>query len=88
MVERNGLVALQQYSANNIVKRVEIDGETYSPALKNNVILLWLEKEKAEKLLNSPKNTTKSCNCNGGSYRPLFYPASEINVNIHETGHP
>jgi hypothetical protein len=87
MVIRNNTVALQQYSANNIPKRVEVEGTLYEPSLRNNVILVWVAQEDAEKIINSPLNTTKSCNCNNGTYKPMFYYASEINVSIHETGH-
>ncbi len=88
MVTRNGQVALQQYSANNIPKKVSVDNVVYEPSLKNNVILMWVSEETAEKILSSPSNMTKGCNCpNAGALKPLFYPASEINVSLFETGH-
>ena len=86
MVKRDGQVALQQNSANNIPRQVEVDGVTYTPALRYNVILVWVLEEHAEKIINSPKNKEKSCNCNGGTFRPQFFYASQINVNIFETG--
>ena len=81
------MTALQQFSANNIPKTVEVNGIQYTASLKNNVLLVWMPQDQAEQLLNSPQNTTKSCNCNnGGGIRPLFFVASDINVSIHETG--
>jgi len=86
MVIRNGLVALQQFSANNIPKTVELNGIQYSPSLKNNVILVWIPESQAEQLLGSPKNMVSSCNCGNGATRQLFFPATETNVCIWETG--
>ena len=86
MIVREGKVALQQYSINNIPKQVEVDGTLYTPVLRNNVILVWVAEEHAEKIINSPKNTVKSCDCPNASRRQLFYYCSEINVSIHETG--
>ena len=86
MVKRDGLVALQQYSPNNIPKQVEVDGTLYTPVLRYNVILVWVAEEHAEKIINSPKNVVKSCNCPNASNKPMFYYCSEINVSIHETG--
>lgn len=86
MVKRDGKIALQQNSSNNIPKQVEVDGTLYSPVLRHNVILVWVAEDHAEKIINSPKNTMKSCDCNNASYKPMFYYCSEINVSIHETG--
>lgn len=86
MVIRNGLVALQQYSANNVPKTVEVGGVQYTSSLKNNILMVWMLQEHAEQLLNSPQNMTKSCNCNNDAKRPLFFPASETNVSLHQTG--
>ena len=89
MIKKDGLVALQQYSANNISRKVEVEGVIYESNLKNNVILMWVPETVAEKILNSPNNMTKGCNCpNAGALKPLFYYASQTNVNIHETGQP
>jgi hypothetical protein len=87
MVVRDGMVALQQFSPNNVPKTVEIDGVQYTSSLRNNVLMVWMPQEHAEKLLGSAQNITKSCNCANGATKPLFFPASEINASLHETGH-
>ena len=55
---RDGMVALQQYSANNIPKTVEVNGIRYTSSLQNNVLLVWMPESQAEQLLNSPQNMT------------------------------
>jgi len=89
MVIRNGQVALQQFSANNVpIRKLEVDGIVYEPpSLRNNVILVWVPESTAEKILSSPGNMTSSCNCGNGAKRQLFFPASDINVSLWETGH-
>lgn len=85
MITRDGKVALQQWSANNIPKKVEVDKVLYEPTLRNNVILVWVNEEQLQTILDIK---VKSCNCNNGATKPLFFIASDVNVAIHENGHP
>lgn len=80
---RDGKVALQQFSANNIPKKVEVDGVRCEPSLRNNVIMAWVEEKYVPKILEIK---VKSCDCNNGAMRPLFFIASDINVSLWETG--
>ena len=81
------MVALQQFSPNNVPKRLDVDGIFYTASLQNNVLLVWVPEEISERILSSPANMVDSCNCGNGAKKPLFFPASEINVSLHETGH-
>lgn len=83
MVTRNGKVALQHRTTNPV--SVEIDGtdRVYSFVPQNNVCLAWVEEQDVEKLLAVK---TKACNCGNGSNAQKFFPASEINVCLWETG--
>lgn len=85
MVIRNGLVALQHYSTNPSPP-VVVGDTTYQAQPKHNVSLMWVKEEDVQKILNSPQNLVKGCNCGGGATKPRFFIASEINVSVHETG--
>lgn len=84
MVKRNGKVALQHYSTNPI--SIQVDGTeiVYSFVPKRNVCMAWVEERHVEKILSI---MTKACDCNGGMKKPRFFPTSEINVSLWETGH-
>lgn len=85
MVIRNGLVAIQHHNSNPSPP-VVVGETTYQAFPQHNVSLMWVLESDAEKIINSPENKTKSCDCNGGAYKPRFFYASEINVSIHQTG--
>jgi hypothetical protein len=86
MVIRNGNVALQQFSPNNLPKRIDVGGVEYTPTLQNNVILVWVPEAFGEQIINSDSNFVSSCNCGNGAKKPLFFYATDINVSIFETG--
>lgn len=85
MVIRDGKIALQHHNTNPSPP-VVVGENTYQATPRYNVSLMWVKKEDAPKIIDSPENKAKSCDCNGGAYKPRFFYASEINVSIHETG--
>jgi hypothetical protein len=85
MIIRDGKVAVQHVTSNPITIQVEGTNMTYSWTPRNNVSLGWVDEQYLPRVLGIK---TKSCDCDGGRMKPRFFVASDINVNIHETGHP
>jgi hypothetical protein len=81
---RDGKIAIQHTTTNPISIQVEGTDIVYSFVPKNNVSLAWVDEQYAPKILSIK---TKSCDCNNGATKPKFFVASDININIHETGH-
>lgn len=80
-----GLVALEHYNTNPSPP-VTVDDRTYQANPQYNVSLMWVKEEDVERILNSPQNMVKGCDCGNGAMKPRFHIASEINVSIHLTG--
>ena len=79
MINRDGLIALQHYNSN--AKSVPMsDGTVYSFTPQHNVSLAWIQEKHVPEMLNK---RAKIC-C--GKTKPLCFPASQVNVNIWETG--
>lgn len=78
MVLRDGYVAVQHYTTNPWA--VKVNEVTYNWIPKNNVSLGWVQEDDLSKILAID---TKAC-C--GKRRKRFFVASQINVNLHETG--
>lgn len=76
----NGDVALQ-WTINTNGKTIRIDGtqQYYVFSPKMNVVMAWVKPEHLPALLNHKE---KSCNCNNGTYKNAFVPATLINVNL------
>jgi hypothetical protein len=85
MIVRDGNVPLRHHNSNPS-KPVDVDGVIYIARPQHNVSIMWVPQELAERIVNSPLNTTKACNCNNGVMKPLFNYANEIDVAVHETG--
>ena len=85
IVERDGKVALRHYKSNPS-RPVQVGEKTYQAVPKFNISLMWVDTEDAEKILNSPENKTKVCNCGGGVSQPLFHYANQLDVCLWETG--
>lgn len=86
IVERDGKVALRHVNSNPS-RPVQVGDKVYQSFPKNQVSLVWVDKEDAERIINSPLNRTKVCNCGGGVSQPLFHYANLNDVNVFETGH-
>ena len=78
MITRDGMVAMQHYTSNRWTVEVGEDIYTFIP--KNNISMAWVKEEHVNQILSV---LTKSC-CNKQQRR--FHLASEINVNLWETG--
>jgi hypothetical protein len=63
-----------------------VDGTVYVASIQHNVWIAWVGEDDYEKILNSPQNKVKGCDCNGGAYKQLFKLASVLDVSIFETG--
>ena len=85
MIVRDGKIAVQHFNSNPITIQVEGTNITYSWTPKNNVSLGWVDEQYLPRVLDIK---TKACNCDNGRMKPRFFVASDINVSIHETGHP
>lgn len=83
MVTREGKVAVQHRSTNPTAVQIQGTDRVYHFVPLHNVCLAWVEEQDLEKILAIQ---TKACDCNNGAKAPKFFLASEINVNIHETG--
>jgi len=81
MVQRsNGDIALQ-WTINTNGKTIRI-GETeqyYVFVPKSNVVMCWVRPENVPALL---AHREKTCNCNNGTFKNAFVPASLTNVNL------
>lgn len=82
---RDGKTAIQHYSTNPFTVKIDGTEKTYSWFPQHNVSLAWVDEEYVQKILEIK---TKACNCNNGAMKPRFFIASDINVSIHENGHP
>jgi len=78
MIIRDNKIAIQHYTSNPTT--IKVGERHYSWIPKNNVSLCWVEKEDVEQIL---KMKAKIC-C--GKKKGKFFPASQVNVNIYETG--
>ncbi len=81
MIQRdNGDVALQ-WTINTNGKTIQIgsSGVYYVFVPKMNIVMAWVKPEHAPLLLTHKE---KTCNCNNGTYKNAFVPASLINVNL------
>lgn len=85
VVERDGRVALVHHNSNPS-RPVQVGEKTYQSSPQHNISLMWVEKEIAEKIINSPENKTRVCNCNGGVSKPLFRYGNALDVSLWETG--
>lgn len=85
VVERDEKIALRHYNSNPS-RPVKIDEIVYQSTPQHNISLMWVSKEHAEKIINSPENKTKVCNCGGGVSQPLFRYANELDVSLWLTG--
>lgn len=85
MVLKDGLVALEHYNTNPSPPIV-VDDMTYQANPQHNVSLMWVKAEHYERILNSPENRVRGCDCGGGATKPRFHVATEMNVSIHMTG--
>lgn len=79
------LVALEHYNT-NASPPVMVDEVTYQSTPQNNVSLMWVREEHVDRILNSPENKVKGCDCGNGAMKPRFHIATEVNVSIHLTG--
>jgi hypothetical protein len=85
MVQReNGDIALQ-WTINTNGKTVQISGTNiyYMFIPKMNVVMSWVKPEHVVQLLS---HREKSCNCNNGTMKNAFIPASLVNVNLWSFG--
>ena len=78
MIVRDGYVAMQHYTSNPYT--VKVGDAVYNWTPKNNVSLGWVKEEDLPRILTID---TKAC-C--GKRKKRFFLASQINVNLHETG--
>jgi hypothetical protein len=85
IVERDGKVALIHHNTNPS-KPIQVGENIYQAIPQHNISLMWVNESDAEKIINSPENRTKSCNCGGGVSQPLFRYANPLDVSLHETG--
>lgn len=77
-----GQVAIQYViSPNNKRVIIESTGGDYYFSAKNQVNLAWVNKADVPFLLGVME---KSCNCNNGTYKNAFSPATLTNVNIYD----
>lgn len=85
MVQRtDGAIALQ-WVINTNGKTVQISGtDTYYVFIpKMNVVMAWVKPEHVPQLLS---HREKTCNCNNGTFKNAFSPATLINVNLWSFG--
>lgn len=85
IVERDGLVALIHHNSNPS-RPIQVGEKVYQSTPKFNISLMWVQTEDAEKIINSPENKIKGCDCGGGVSKPLFRYANPLDVSLHETG--
>lgn len=78
MVIKDGMVAMQHYNSNSW--SVQAGDTPYTFVPKHNVSLAWVKEEHVNQLLSVQ---TKAC-C--GKQQRRFFLASQVNVNIWETG--
>lgn len=83
LIKRDGKVALRQIGTNQRPVPISVGEVVYSASIKNNVWLLWAEEKDLEELLSK---RIKGCDCNGGTYKPLYKIASVLDVSVYETG--
>lgn len=76
----DGFVALQHYNSNPRTVKIQADGTLYSFVPRHSVSLAWIDPKHVDSLL---AQKAKLC-C--GKNQNLFFPASQINVNIWTTG--
>jgi len=80
MIVRNGLVALQHRTTNPKTVKVSRDGTIYHFIPRYNVCMQWVKEEHVPDLM---RLQAKVC-C--GKKGQMFYYATQINVNLWETG--
>jgi hypothetical protein len=80
-----GKVALRHWSSNPS-RPIKVGETIYQSTPQHNISLMWVNENDVEKILNSPENKTKVCNCGGGASQPLFRLANELDVSLHLTG--
>lgn len=85
VVERDGLVALRHHNSNPS-RPIQVGDKVYQSLPQHNISMMWVPIADAEKILNSPENKTKVCDCNGGVSKPLFHYANTLDVSLFETG--
>jgi hypothetical protein len=85
IVERDGLVALIHHNSNPS-RPIQVGEKVYQSSPQHNISLMWVLVEDAERIINSPENRTKVCNCGGGVSQPLFRYANDLDVSLFETG--
>lgn len=80
VIRSNGEVALQ-WMINPNGKTIQIAGsdQYYMFVPKNHVVMCWVKPEHLPALL---AHKEKSCNCNNGTLKHAFAPATLINVNL------
>jgi hypothetical protein len=81
----DGKIAVQHRKTNPTAIQIQNTDRQYYFSPLHNVCLAWVEEQDLEKILAIME---KSCDCNGGARTNKFFVASEINVNIYETGDP
>lgn len=80
VVNSSGEVALQwMMNTNGKTIRIGSTDQYYVFVPKMNVVMCWVKKEHLPSLLTHKE---KSCNCNNGTYKNAFAPATLINVNL------
>jgi hypothetical protein len=80
-----GLVALRHYNSNPS-RPIQVGDKIYQSSPQHNISLMWVDEGDAEKIINSPENKTKVCNCGGGTSQPLFHYANDLDVSLWVTG--
>lgn len=85
IVARDGKVALIHHNSNPS-RPIQVGDKVYQSVPQFNISLMWVDEGDADKIINSPENRTKVCNCGGGVTQPLFRYANLIDVSVHETG--
>lgn len=81
----DGKVALRHHNSNPS-RPIQVGEKIYQASPQHNISLMWVEESHAEKIVNSPENKTKVCNCGGGISKPLFHYANELDVSLWLTG--
>lgn len=82
-ITKDGMVALQHWNANQQRVQIKRDGaiaSDYTFVAKNNVCMAWVKEEDVAWILSQK---TKLCCGKSGA---KFHFASQINVNLWETG--
>lgn len=80
-----GKVALRHWNSNPS-RPIQIGDTIYQSTPQHNISLMWVDESDVEKILNSPENKRKVCDCGGGTSGPRFHLANELDVSLFLTG--